>query len=121
MSDFLIDPLNHRDLVFVDGRLTMITGADARRQRADIALRHFYGEWFLDQNQGTDHFGRVLGKSSDLSRRAELRRRLLGVPGIVEVQSMTLVVDPKTRALSGTVQVLDVSAAVLDIDLAGVV
>lgn len=121
MSDFLIDPLNHRDLVFTDGKLTVIRGADARKQRCDICLRHFFGEWFLDANQGTDHFGKILGKSSDLSRRAEIRRRLLEVPGIVEVQSMVLQVDPRTRALSGTVEVLDVTAQVIDLDLAGMV
>ena len=121
MSDILIDPLNHRDLVFEDGRMTVIGAIEARRQRADIALRHFYGEWFRDQNQGTDFFGKILGKSSELSRRAEIRRRLLEIPGIVEVQSMTLLVDPRTRALSGLVQVLDVTGQVVDLDLVGVV
>jgi hypothetical protein len=121
MSDLLIDPLDHRDLVFSNGALTVIRDVEARRQRADIALRHFYGEWFLDRNQGTDFFGKILGKSSDLSRRAEIRRRLLDIPGIVEVQSMTLTVDPRTRALGGLVQVLDVTGQVVDLDLTGVV
>jgi hypothetical protein len=118
MSDFRLDPLTH-DLAFTAGALTVLRGAEARAQRIDIALRHVRGEWFLDQNAGTDWFGKVLGKSRDLSRRAEIRRRVLGVPGVREIQRIELRVDPKTRALGGFVEALDMTGAVLEVPVEG--
>lgn len=106
MSDLEIDRTD-RDLVFREGRLTVVKSRDARAQRIFIALAHFKGEWFLDQNAGTDMFGRILGRVSDLSRRAEYRRRLLGVPGVVEVTSIALRLDPRTRNLTGTIECID--------------
>lgn len=97
-----------RDLVFVDGDLVLLHGSKARAQRIYVAMAHFRGEWFLDLNAGTDYFGRILGKSSDLSRRAEFRRRILGVPGVVEITTMALSLDARTRNLSGTIHCVDV-------------
>lgn len=114
MSDFKLDAETH-DLVFTSGRLTIIRGPEARAQRLKIAFKHIQGEWFLDQNAGTDHFGKILGKSSDLSRRAEIRRRALGVPGVQEVQSIELRLDPRTRRLSGSVQALDITGVPLTV------
>jgi hypothetical protein len=119
MSDLRIDPTAGSDLVITDGKLQLVTGAEARAQRIGIALRHFKGEWFLDVNAGTDHWGRILGKSSDLSRRAEIRRRVLSVPGVREITSLDLQVDPRTRALSGTVQALDITGAALEVPVEG--
>jgi hypothetical protein len=118
MSDFLLDPETH-DLVFTAGKLTVVRGPQGRAQRIRIALRHVRGEWFLDQNAGTDHFGKILGKSTDLSRRAEVRRRVLSVPGVREIESIELQVDPKTRALSGIVRALDVTGASLEVPVEG--
>jgi hypothetical protein len=120
MSDFLLDPLTH-DLAFTNGKLTVVRGPDARAQRIKVAFKHVQGEWFLDQNAGTDHFGKLLGKTTDLSRRAELRRRLLGIPGVREVQSMRLLIDPRTRALSGSIEVLDVTGEPIAVSLEGMV
>ena len=119
MSDILITADETRDLVFTNGRLTIVRSTEARAQRIRIALKHVRGEWFLDQNQGTDYFGKVLGKSTDLARRAEIRRRVLGVPGVVEIQSIELRVDPKTRALSGAVEALDSAGAVVGAEVGG--
>jgi hypothetical protein len=119
VSDFLIDDGTTRDLIFTAGDLTVLTGPEARAQRIRIALRHLMGEWFLDQTSGTDYFGQILGKSSELSRRAEYRRRILGVPGVVEIASMQLTVDPKTRQLSGTITAIDVTGVPLETDVKG--
>jgi hypothetical protein len=114
VSDFQIAG-PERDLVFVDGDFVIVRAAEARRQRIQIAMLHIQGEWFLDENAGTDYFGKVLGKSRDLTRRAEIRRRILSVPGVVEVTSMQLKLDPRTRALSGTVQAMDITGAPIDV------
>lgn len=106
-----------RDLVFTEGRLSLVKGPEARAQRVAIALRHFKGEWYLDQNDGTDYFAKILGKATDLSRRAEVRRRILSVPGIVEIQSLTLTLDPVTRAMRGHAEVLDITGVTTPLDL----
>jgi hypothetical protein len=119
MSDFQIAGPT-RDLVFVRGDFVIVRAAEARRQRIDIAMHHMMGEWFLDENAGTDYFGKVLGKTRDLTRRAEIRRRVLSVPGVVDVTAMQLVLDPRTRALSGTVTALDITGAPIDVVIEGV-
>lgn len=120
MSDLLIKDDPTRDIVVTDGQLSLVTGSAGRAQRIGVALRHVRGEWFLDLNQGTDYFGKVLGKSSDLSRRAEFRQRILSVPGVREIQGMVLRVDPKTRALSGQIDVLDETGVTLTVPVEGV-
>lgn len=115
MSDFRIDPAADNDITVAGGRFEIVTGPEARAQRISIALKHFRGEWFLDANAGTDYFGRILGKSTDLSRRAELRRRILEIPGVHEIRSMNLSIDPRTRALSGSIEVLDETGVTLDV------
>lgn len=118
MSDIRIVEDNTRDIMVTGGKLSLVVGPQARGQRIGIALRHFQGEWFLDQNAGTDFFDKILGKSSALTRRAEIHRRLVAIPGIASVQSISLRVDPVTRRLSGTVQVLDVTGAVVEATVA---
>jgi hypothetical protein len=121
MSDLMIDTSSPaRDLVFQNGDFVIVRGPAARKQRIDIALRHIQGEWYYDANAGTDYFGKILGKSRDLTRRAELRRRILGVPGVVSVQSMQLQLDPKTRRMSGTIEALDITGVPLDVDVEGI-
>lgn len=115
MSDFQIDVKNGRDLVFVAGKLQLVKDATARAQRIDIALHHFYGEWYRDQTQGTDWFGKILGKTSELSRRAEIRRRILSVPGVVEIEAMNLTTDAHSRKMNGTITVLDITGAPDDV------
>lgn len=69
------------------------------RQSLEIRLKHFQGEWFRDQNAGTDWHGRILGKASDLARRAELRRRILSAPRVAALTRLDLELDSRTRAL----------------------
>ncbi len=107
MSDIEINVALARDIVFRAGRLTIVRGSEARAQRVHIALLHFMGEWFMDQNAGTNYLGAILGKGADLARRAEFRRRLLEIPGITAIESMNLTLDPSTRRLSGVIEVTD--------------
>jgi hypothetical protein len=120
MSDLKVDlDSDARDLLFEGGDFVIVRGPEARRQRLAIALKHIQGEWEYDENAGTDYFGKIYGKSRDLTRRAELRRRILGVPGVVAVQSMNLTFDKTTRKMSGTIQALDITGEPLDVDVEG--
>ena len=98
MTDLRIDETG--DIVLTGGKLVLVRGAEGRAQRIAIALRHVRGEWFLDRNAGTGPLRSHPRQVERLSRRAEVRRRVLGVPGVREIQRIELRVDPRTRALS---------------------
>lgn len=84
------------------GRVPMTTGIDAIRQACEIMLNMTAGEYFLDLDAGIPWFDRVLVKAPDLKAiEALLRSKLLGVPGIRAVTSLTLIFDRQNRTLSG--------------------
>jgi hypothetical protein len=103
MADFALD--ENGDLKIEGADVPIVYDDEAQGQKIRIALKHVQGEWFRDQNAGTDWLGSILGKVSALTQRAEFRRRILGVPGIREVAGMSLTVD-STRHLTGSIEVL---------------
>jgi hypothetical protein len=115
MADFALGS-NHK-LVHNVTRFALVTGVHATAQRLKIALLHFKGEWFRDESAGTDYRGAIVGKNTDLARRAEIRRRCLSVPGIRSVQSMTFKLDSKTRKLSVRIFAVADSGDVIDVSL----
>lgn len=117
MADIAID--NDGELVLDGPRLTLVYDDEYIRQRLQIAFRHSQGEFFRDLNAGTDYLGSILGKSTDLSRRAEIRRRCLEVPGVREVSEINLSLDGRTRKLSGTVTVIKDNGAPLEVRFKG--
>ena len=118
-TDLELDTLTH-DIVIRAGDVQLLGGPRVRGQRIKVTLLHLRGEWFLDTSLGTDWFGSVLGKSTDMMRRVELRRQLRTVPGVRDVQRLALRLDPNTRVLSGTIDVLDMSGARLEVPVKGV-
>jgi hypothetical protein len=114
-ADFKLDEFG--DLAVENNDFVIITGADAVRQRLQIALRHVSGEWFQDRDAGTDYHGVIFGKSRDLARRAEFRRRILQIPEIREIVTLELQLDPVTRALSGEIEVILSSGESLGIEV----
>lgn len=113
-ADFKLDEFG--DLAVENNDFVLVTGSDAVRQRMQIALRHVNGECFLDRDAGTQYYEKILGKSSDLARRAEFRRRLLQIPEIREITLLDLQVDPLTRALSGEIAVIQTSGETLEVE-----
>lgn len=98
-ADIALDPLTG-DLRLSGDALSLVVDADYVAQVLVIRLKHFRNEWFRDQNAGTDWYGRVLGKSSDLSRRAELRARILSTPYVRALTRLDMSLDPRTRTLT---------------------
>lgn len=98
LADIALGP--DGDLLIENGKLVIIEGNAARKQCLTIALKHFRGEWYRDENAGTDYRGAIVGKASDIARRAEIRQRCLSVPGVVDVQRIDIKRDPKTRKVS---------------------
>ncbi len=82
------------DIDLSDGKaLAWIADEDAIAQRVAIRLRMFRGEWYLDADLGVDYAGRVLGVTDASRAEAEIKRAILGVPGIAELSSFTLTLD----------------------------
>jgi hypothetical protein len=100
-------------LLIVNGKLQLVLDHDARKQCLIIALQHFMGEFFRDQTAGTDWLGTMIGKQTDIARRAELRRRCLSVPGISDVQQMVFKMNRQTRHLDITVEAVATDGTVI--------
>lgn len=49
------------------GRLAVVTGAEALRQKLETRLRLYRGEWFLDTSSGVPYLQRILGRGSERS------------------------------------------------------
>lgn len=98
MSDLALD--DSHDLVLdADDAFALVYDEGYVRQSLTVRLKHFKGEWFRDQNLGTDWYGQVLGKASDMTRRAELRRRILGTERVVALTRLDIALDRQRRVL----------------------
>lgn len=85
------------------GKQQLLTGYSAEEvaQNVTTRLKFFLGEWFLNTTDGTDWFGRVLGKGSALSaRESVVRRRILLTPGCAGMTSFSMTMDIATRQLT---------------------
>jgi hypothetical protein len=85
------------------GAEQFLTGYTAEEvaQNVITRLKFFFGEWFLDTSDGTDWFGRVLGKgSSYASRESVIRRRILLTPGCAGMTEFSVTTDISTRQLT---------------------
>lgn len=88
------NPIEH-DLMLVDGVMPLVEGLDAIRQDLVVALRWFYGEWFLDRRAGLPWFEQILGHKAGLEIIERiLRRAILQRPGVLSID--TLVVSIST-------------------------
>jgi hypothetical protein len=98
MSDIALDTSG--DLLVTDDALGLVYDDAYVRQSLEIRLRHFRGEWFRDQNAGTGWYEQILGNATDLARRAELRRRILGAPRVAALTRLQLTLDQVRRAMT---------------------
>lgn len=87
MTDILLNPCG--DIDVTDGRISIVRGADAVRQRWLIYIRTFLAEWFLDQTIGVPYIQRLFKKQ--ISRQVIKQiftTASLEVPGILQVVSV---------------------------------
>jgi len=100
MTDLAINPVT-RKLIFVDGDLRTVTGPARVAQAVGIRLRHWQGEWFLDETRGVPYEGEILGKGKRLEMvEAVLRAQVLDVDGVELIRSFVLTLNDKTRKLT---------------------
>lgn len=60
-------------------------------------IKMFYGECFLNRDDGTKMLTKVLGKTSDVEREQELRRRILTADGVLAITQMNIIQDEKRK------------------------
>lgn len=60
-------------------------------------IKMFYGEYFLNRQDGTRMLNGILGKTSDVEREQELRRRILTADGVLAITQMSITQDVKRK------------------------
>lgn len=86
------------------GKLATIIGASEVRQRAIIALRHYWQEYFLDVPTGMPWYELILGSKDIKQAELLIRDTVLQVPGVVSIlhiSSITL----KNRHVSFNIRI----------------
>lgn len=93
--------INTNDLVLQDGDIFVIDNAERVAQQIVIQLRFWYGEWFLDMQDGVPYLERVLLKNPNLNHiRQIFREAIEKVPDVTKVDYVELYYDEPNRSLS---------------------
>ena len=98
-----------------DGKLELVYDDADLIQRLRIRLQDVKGDWFRNTEYGTDWFGSILGKRSDVVRRAEIRRVLIETVGIQSVLRLELEYAGTDRSLTVDFTVLKMDGLTLDV------
>ncbi len=86
------------DLVFENGDLILIDGAERVYQQIKITLLTFLGEWFLDTTFGIPYFEQIFGKVGRSSTIENIfRAKISEVPDVTSIPSLTVSLDNATR------------------------
>lgn len=97
MRSLALDPVTG-DLALSGGRFSLVSGADAVRQRLSTRLRLWRGEWALDRSVGVPYLTRILGKVPQSAVEATLRSVITSCPGVATLDTFALTVDGATRS-----------------------
>ena len=88
------------DLAIDNDDLILTDGAERIAQQILITLRFWYGEWFLDTEDGTPYLEYILVKNPNISHIKQiLRERILSVEGVSNLESLEVNYNPQERYL----------------------
>lgn len=91
------------DLDISGGNFTILRGTDAIVQAVIVRLKFFLGEWFLARDAGIPWFQDILIKAPDVQLiQTIFRDAILGVTGILALNSLDLAYDAAARRLTVT-------------------
>lgn len=100
MIDLKLETTYH-DLDIVNYDLQLVSGIDQVRQKIENRLQFFFGEWFLDNTQGTKLYEIVFVKNPNLSLIAStFKTTILDTTGVVSIIEYNQVYDPSLRKLT---------------------
>lgn len=98
--DIQLDPLTHDLVIVPPGDIQLVDGAARVAQQIKITLLMFLGEWFLDTDFGVPYLEQILVKNPKFAGiNALLRARILNVPGVTRILSLTMDMDRARREL----------------------
>lgn len=81
---------------------------EAVAQAVMTRLRLNKGEWFIDTEDGTPWNSEVLGERTVATRDAAIKKRILGTPGVVQIDSYNSTFNAETRRFSVTATITTV-------------
>ena len=97
----------------VTSGVQFISEKDEIAQTITTRLKLFLGEYFRDEDEGTDWFGRVMGKDQPEGRaESEIKRRIFQTEGVYRVLNLVTDLDIDTRQYSFNCQVITVFGAI---------
>lgn len=93
--------LSNDGFIIKNGDIIIIDGAEAVRQKLELSLTLWYGEWFLDTEKGMPYLTDVLGKQMLLtSVIAVIKMKIMEVEGITKIEKFLYEFDRKNRKLN---------------------
>lgn len=105
MYDLALSAATH-DLIINDKNLLLINNAERVAQQIKITLLAFKGEWFLDQRFGVPYLDSVMVKNPNMAYiRGILRTKILDVPGVKTVVSLSCALNVQERTLTVSYEV----------------
>lgn len=88
-----------------DGSPYLIGGTEYIRQKLSVRFKFFFGEWFLNQNEGIPYFRDVFVHDPKLDVIASLFKRVItNCPGVLALKSYAMNYDPLARSLTFSFQ-----------------
>jgi hypothetical protein len=104
MADFKLSSAG--DLDFTAGAFSLVSDGAAIGQMIKIRIRHYYGEWFLDNRRGVRWYERIFVKQPDYAAIAcAFRSVITETPGVVRLMAYSQEHDRATRVLTVAFQV----------------
>lgn len=89
------------DIVVVDGGLSIVEGSQELVQLLNQALSAAQGDWFLDTGLGMPQFQEILKKSTSVAQIESIYLDTINaLPGVLDIETFNLSLDPGTRVLS---------------------
>lgn len=78
----------------------LIDVPEAVGQSVMTRLLLWFGEWFLDTNEGTPYMQGVIGKKTKMQADLTLQSRVLDGFGVANIENYESTINPDTRKLS---------------------
>lgn len=94
------------DYQFGRSGIFLTDSPEAVAQAIQTRLGLWTNEWFLDATEGTDYMGKVLGHGTQDTRDLEVKSRILGTPGVVELLSYSSSVVGRSMRATATASTL---------------
>jgi len=114
-NDILIDPVTH-DISLVNGTTMVLCTElkDLTRQRVEITLKTYMGEWFANTIFGVPYFQTVFGKNTKNAADIAFKTAIQGVEGVQELLAYESTLDNKTRKLTVSFKALGTDGQIID-------